>query len=124
MFLADENALLAVFALADVLKEESKDAVALLQNKNIRVAMLTGDNEKVAKAIAGEAGVKEYFAEALPKDKIDAVKRVKAVGGIVAMVGDGVNDSPALKEADIGIAMGNGTDIAIDSADIVLARGD
>ena len=124
VFLADENALLAVFALADVLKEESKDAVALLQNKNIRVAMLTGDNEKVAKAIAGEAGVKEYFAEALPKDKIDAVKRVKAVGGIVAMVGDGVNDSPALKEADIGIAMGNGTDIAIDSADIVLARGD
>lgn len=124
VFLADDKAILAVFTIADTLKEESADAVFDLKEKRVRVAMLTGDNENVAKAIAQQAGIDEYFAEALPKDKIEAVKRVKDVGGIVAMVGDGVNDSPALKEADVGIAMGNGTDIAIDSADIVLARGD
>ena len=86
--------------------------------------MLTGDNENVAKAIALEVGIDDYFAEALPEDKAQAVQRVRSVGGFVAMVGDGINDSPALKEADVGIAMGNGTDIAIDSADVVLSRGD
>ena len=86
--------------------------------------MLTGDNENVAKAIAQEVGIDDYFAEALPEDKAKAVERTRSVGGFVAMVGDGINDSPALKEADIGIAMGDGTDIAIDSADIVLSRGD
>ena len=86
--------------------------------------MLTGDNENVAKAIAAQAGIDEYFAEALPKDKTEAVERVRSVGGFVAMVGDGINDSPALKAADVGVAMGNGTDVAIDSADVVLSRGD
>ena len=124
VFLADEEKLLAVFAVADTLKDESGVAVAEMKKKHIRVAMLTGDNEKVAKAIATQAGIDEYFAEALPKDKAEAVQRVRAVGGFVAMVGDGINDSPALKEADVGIAMGNGTDVAIDSADIVLSRGD
>jgi copper ion binding protein len=124
IFLSADTTLVGVFAIADTLKEESPVAVQMLKNDGLRVAMVTGDNEMVAQAIAKQSGVEEYFAEALPKDKVEAVKRVKAVGGTVAMVGDGVNDSPALKEADIGIAMGNGTDIAIDSADIVLSRGD
>jgi HAD ATPase, P-type, family IC len=86
--------------------------------------MLTGDSENVAKAIAEKVGIKEYFAEALPEDKTKAVERVREVGGYVAMVGDGINDSPALKAADVGVAMGTGTDIAIDSADVVLVSGD
>ena len=124
IFLANEQTLLAVFAVADTLKEESKSAVSTLKEKGIRVGILTGDNENVAKAIAKEVGIDDYFAEALPEDKAKAVERTRSVGGFVAMVGDGINDSPALKEADIGIAMGDGTDIAIDSADIVLSRGD
>ena len=124
VFLADGEKLLAVFAIADTLKPESKDAIADLKTRGIRVGMLTGDNENVAKAIATEVGIEDYFAEALPEDKAQAVQRTRAVGGVVAMVGDGINDSPALKEADIGIAMGNGTDIAMDAADVVLSRGD
>ena len=124
VFLANESGLLAVFALADTLKEESAVAIADLKIKHIRVGMVTGDNENVAKAIAAEVGIEDYFAEALPEDKVKAVQRVRSVGGFVAMVGDGINDSPALKEADVGIAMGNGTDIAIDSADVILSRGD
>ena len=124
VFLTKNTTLLCAFAVADILKEESPEAVKKLKDNQIRTAMLTGDNELVAKAIATQVGVEEYFAEALPKDKLEAVRRLQSVGGFVAMVGDGVNDSPALKEADIGIAMGNGTDIAIDSADIVLSRGD
>ena len=124
IFLASETKLLSIFAVADTLKEESKSAVTALKMKNIRVGMLTGDNETVAKAIAQEVGIEDYFAEALPEDKVQAVRRVCSVGGCVAMVGDGINDSPALKEADVGIAMGNGTDVAIDSADVVLSRGD
>lgn len=124
VFLATKTKILAWFAIADTLKEESKEAIANLKNRNIRIGMLTGDNENVAKAIAEEVGIDDFYAEALPEDKKDAVSRVRSVGGFVAMVGDGINDSPALKEADIGIAMGNGTDVAIDSADIVLSRGD
>ncbi len=124
VFLANEREMLAAFALADRLKEESKEAIARLKRRGIRLGILTGDNESVAKAIADEVGIDDYFAEALPKDKAEAVQRVQQVGGFVAMVGDGINDSPALKQADIGIAMGNGTDIAMDSADVVLSRGD
>ena len=124
VFLANKNKILAVFAIADTLKEESSRAIANLKEKNIRLGMITGDNENVARAIAQEVGIDDYFAEALPDDKVKAVQRVRSVGGFVAMVGDGINDSPALKEADVGIAMGNGTDIAIDSADVVLSRGD
>ena len=124
VFLANKNQILAVFAVADVLKEESKEAIIHLKEQHIRVGMLTGDNENVAKAIAEEVGIDDYYAEALPEDKKAAIERVQSVGGFVAMVGDGINDSPALKAADLGIAMGNGTDIAIDTADIVLSRGD
>ena len=124
VFLADDKHILALFAVADTLKEESVEAIAALKAKNIRIGMLTGDNENVAKSIAAQVGIDDYFAEALPEDKAKAVQRVHTVGGFVAMVGDGINDSPALKEADVGIAMGNGTDIAMDAADIVLSRGD
>ena len=124
VFLSDGKKILAVFAVADTLKEESKGAIAALKARHIRVGMLTGDNENVAKAIAEEVGITDYFAEALPEDKAKSVQRIRSVGGYVAMVGDGINDSPALKEADVGIAMGNGTDVAMDAADIVLSRGD
>ncbi len=124
VFLATNKEILAVFAIADTLKEESKEAIDLLKKRNVRVGMLTGDNENVAKAIAGEVGIVDFYAEALPEDKVKSVKQVKEIGGIVAMVGDGINDSPALKEADIGVAMGNGTDVAMESADVVLSRGD
>ncbi len=124
VFLSDEKKVLAVFAVADTLKAESREAVALLKEKRIRVGMLTGDNENVAKAIAEEVGIDDYYAEALPEDKVKAVERVRSVGGFVAMVGDGINDSPALKGADVGVAMGNGTDIAMEAADVVLSRGD
>lgn len=124
VFLASDDGLIAVFALADALKETSKEAVAALKENGVRVAMVTGDNEKVAHAIAEKVGISDVFAEALPKDKAEAVKRVQSAGGYVAMVGDGINDSPALKQADVGIAVGTGTDVAIDSADVVLAHGD
>ena len=124
VFLADDKRVLALFAVADTLKQESIETIASLKTRNIRIGMLTGDNENVAKAIARQVGIDDYFAEALPEDKVSAVQRVRSVGGFVAMVGDGINDSPALKEADVGVAMGNGTDVAIDTADIVLSRGD
>ncbi len=124
VFMAEENKLLAVFAVADVLKESSGEAILMLKERSVRTAMLTGDSENVAKAIAQKVGIDEYFAEALPEDKAKSVGRVRAMGGYVAMVGDGINDSPALKEADVGVAMGTGTDIAIDSADVVLVSGD
>lgn len=124
VFLAGENGVIAVFAVADALKETSKEAIAALKKEKIRVAMVTGDNERVAHAIAESVGISDVFAEALPKDKAEAVKRVQSAGGYVAMVGDGINDSPALKQADVGIAVGTGTDVAIDSADVVLVSGD
>lgn len=123
VFLATDGAIEAVFAVADTLKETSRAAVLRLKERNVRVAMLTGDNATVAQAVAKEAGIDEYFADALPQDKQKWVTKIREAGGTVAMVGDGINDSPALKEADLGIAMGSGTDIAIDSADIVLASG-
>ena len=124
VFLAGGGKLLAVFAIADTLKETSREAIEMLKARSVRTAMLTGDVENVAAAIAQKVGLDEYFAEALPEDKAKAVERVRSVGGVVAMVGDGINDSPALKSADVGVAMGTGTDIAIDSADVVLVGGD
>ncbi len=124
IFLAKQRKLLAVFAVADTLKESSREGVEWLKARSIKTAMLTGDVENVAAAIAEKVGIEEFFAEALPADKAQAVRRIQSVGGVVAMVGDGVNDSPALKAADVGVAMGKGTDIAIDSADVVLVNGD
>lgn len=110
--------------LADVVREESKEAVATLQQMGKRVAMLTGDSKGVAIWVAKELGITEYFAEVLPEHKAETVKKLQADGSRVAMVGDGVNDAPALTQADIGIAIGAGTDVAIESAGIVLASND
>ena len=110
--------------LADVIRDESKEAVAMLQQMGKRVAMLTGDSKGVAAWVAKELGIDEYFAEVLPEHKAETVKKLQADGSKVAMVGDGVNDAPALTQADIGIAIGAGTDVAIESAGIVLASSD
>lgn len=109
-------------ALADIIREESKETIAALKNMGIRCLMLTGDNKQVAKWVAEELELDDYFAEVLPDQKADKVKEVQSQGLIVAMTGDGVNDAPALATADIGIAIGAGTDVAVETADIVLVR--
>lgn len=134
LFLADRERILALFALADTLKEGSREAVKELQAMGCTVRMLTGDNKKVAAHIAGEAGIakEDVYAEVLPEDKLRAVQACRKENANlpkrarkgVAMVGDGINDSPALKAADVGFAMGGGTDIAIESADVVLVGSD
>ena len=121
LFFATEDKYLGMIAVADVIKEDSPKAIKELQNMGIRVVMLTGDNERTAKAIGAEAGVDEVIAGVLPDGK-EAVIRNLQKQGKVAMVGDGINDAPALTRADIGIAIGAGTDIAIDAADVVLMK--
>ncbi|MHB8896987.1 MAG: HAD-IC family P-type ATPase, partial [Candidatus Geothermincolia bacterium] len=111
-------------ALADVVRAESREAVSRLKEMGIECMMLTGDNRHVAEWVAGELGLDDYFAEVLPHQKSEKIREIKARGLIVAMVGDGVNDAPALAEADVGIAIGAGTDVAVESADIVLVRND
>ena len=106
------------------IKEGAAETVELLKARGMRVAMLTGDNQTCAKAVAESVGIGEFVAEVLPQDKLKAVQNVQTVGGVVAMVGDGINDSPALKQADVGIAIGSGTDVAIDSAGVVLVSDD
>lgn len=122
LFFAKGSSLLGAIAVSDVIKEDSPEAVNQLKNMGIRVVMLTGDNERTAKAIGAEAGVDEVIAGVLPDGKESVIKRLRDEGRTVAMVGDGINDAPALTRADIGIAIGAGTDIAIDAADIVLMK--
>lgn len=119
---SSETELLAEFSVADAVKEGSVFAIRALNGKGLKTVMLTGDGENVAKRIASLTGIGEYVAEVLPEEKAEAVKRYKK-SGVVAMVGDGINDSVALKTADVGVAIGGGTDIAIDSADVVLSDG-
>ncbi|MDQ1262882.1 MAG: P-type Cu2+ transporter, partial [Euryarchaeota archaeon] len=114
---------LGAIALADVVRKESREAVDRLKSMGIKCMMLTGDNRSVADAVSRELGLDEYFAEVLPGEKADAIKKVQE-RFIVAMVGDGVNDAPALAQADVGIAIGAGTDVAIQAADIILVRND
>lgn len=124
MYLAVNGELSAIIAVADTLKETSAEAVRILQEKGLTVMMMTGDNERTAKAIASKAGITHVLSEVLPEDKANEVKRLQEEGKKVAMVGDGINDAPALAQADVGIAVGSGTDIAVESADIVLMRND
>ena len=124
IYLADEDKVVALIAVADTLKEGSKEAVELLKERKVRVAMLTGDEKNTAAAIAESVGIEDFMSDVMPEDKLRAVTNLQQVGGFVAMVGDGINDSPALKQADVGIAIGSGTDVAIDSADVVLVSED
>jgi Cu2+-exporting ATPase len=122
VYLIQDQQVVAALALADVIRPESKQAVNRLHNLNVEVAMLTGDSQAVAKSVADELGIDVYFAEVLPEDKDKKVAELQSQGKKVAMVGDGVNDAPALTRADVGIAIGSGTDVAIESAGIILVQ--
>lgn len=124
VFLVIEDMVVAAIALADLIREQSKDAIAALKSMGIKTIMLTGDNHAVAKRVAEAVGLDDYKAEVLPANKSEAIKAIQAEGGIVAMVGDGINDAPALAQADIGIAIGAGTDVAAETADIILIKND
>ncbi|MFA5528121.1 MAG: heavy metal translocating P-type ATPase [Peptostreptococcales bacterium] len=124
MYVAINGKLSGIIAVADVIKESSARAIKKLQSMNIEVAMITGDNRKTAEAIAKQVGITRVLAEVLPEDKANQVKKLQEEGKKVSMVGDGINDAPALVQADIGIAIGSGTDVAMESADIVLMKSD
>jgi Cu+-exporting ATPase len=123
VYLMKDLQVVAILAIADPIKPDSKSAILALQKRGINVVMLTGDHFGTAKAIAAQVGVRHFIAEVLPQDKANQVQQAQQTGGIVGMVGDGINDAPALAQADVGFAMGSGTDIAMESADVILMRG-
>lgn len=123
-YVSEDGIIIGYVVISDSVKESSVIAVRKMEEKGIRIFMLTGDNFNTAKAVADRLGIKEFKAECLPEDKLNIIKELQAKGEIVAMAGDGINDSPALAQADVGIAMGNGTDVAIESSDITLLKGD
>ncbi len=124
VLVSDDKKVSGIIAVADSLKEETKSVIEQLHRMGFETIMLTGDNTKTAKAIADAAGINEVIAEVLPDEKVEVIRRLQANGRRVAMVGDGINDAPALTQADVGLAIGSGTDIAIEAGDITLVRGD
>ena len=124
LYAAIDGRLAAIIAVADPIKASTPAAIAALHQLGLKVAMMTGDNARTAQAIAKQLGIDEVVAEVLPEGKVDAVRRLKASHGQIAYVGDGINDAPALAEADVGLAIGTGTDVAVESADVVLMSGD
>lgn len=124
VFTVINGKLAGAFALSDKIREESYEAVRKLKENGVKVYMLTGDAEEVARGVSKELGIDEYFAQVLPNEKAEKVELLKKKGYKVAMVGDGINDAPALVTSDVGIAIGAGTDVAIESADIILVRND
>ncbi|MDQ7785044.1 MAG: heavy metal translocating P-type ATPase [Desulfomonilaceae bacterium] len=124
VFVAEDGKVIGVIGLSDVPRESAREAVDALKGMGMHVIMITGDNEKTARAVAGELGIERVLAEVLPKDKADEIRRLQQDGRVVAMVGDGINDAPALTAADIGIAIGAGTDVAIEAGDVTLIQSD
>jgi len=124
LYAAIDGRLAAIIAVSDPVRETTPEAIKALHALGLKVAMITGDNRRTAEAIARKLGIDEVIAEVLPDGKVDAVKRLAANGRKIAFVGDGINDAPALAQADVGIAIGTGTDVAIESADVVLMSGD
>lgn len=124
IYLIADDKTVAAFGVADIIREESRAAVHVLHDMGVKVAMITGDAKPVAEWVAKELGIDEYFAQVLPEQKVEKVQELQKRGMRVAMVGDGINDAPALTAADVGIAIGAGTDVAIESAGIVLIKSD
>jgi Cu+-exporting ATPase len=124
MFVAVDGRLAGMIGVADPIKPSTPEAIRALHDDGIRIVMLTGDSRTTAQAVAGPLGIDDVMAEVLPDEKADKVKRLQAEGRVVAMAGDGINDAPALAQAQVGIAMGTGTDVAMESAGVTLVKGD